>query len=241
MIKVKSYVSVAILSLLIATPSFGRRMTNNVVFFIDYSRSTRTVEGNNKKKINRLIKTKVRDFGRDDELRVYPIHSRATTSSSLLNLTGPNVKGDLRDRQVRKEWLEEELLPGIDEALEYHFSADLLGQTNIYPLMGKIIRMKKSGTRVEVYFLSDMVHDYKNTSLKKQLKDIQEESFIIGSAESMVSVLGLENSLEGVDIYILIPALPEGYADYEDVQAKVNMYWAHFFKSCGATIEIDFL
>ena len=56
-----------------------------------------------------------------------------------------------------------------------------------------------------------------------------------------MSDLGLENSLEGVDIFILIPALPEGYADYEDVQAKVNMYWAHFFKSCGATIEIDFL
>ena len=55
MIKVKSYVSVAILSLLIATPSFGRKMSNSVVFFIDYSRSTRTVEGNNKKKINRLM------------------------------------------------------------------------------------------------------------------------------------------------------------------------------------------
>ena len=65
--------------------------------------------------------------------------------------------------------------------------------------------------------------------------------FLVLSAEAKVSDLGLENSLEGVDIFILIPALPEGYADYEDVQAKVNMYWAHFFKKCGATIEIDIL
>ena len=216
--------------------SGGKRKAHLV--FIDYSKSASTFMAANQKKVEEIIERVVAEMNTNDLLEVFPIHAYTQSATSMLRLQGPPVRGDLRDRKRKEDWLENTAKPGIRRMWRVNISHDRRMSTDIYPIATKISRMSERDYDVVAYVISDMIQEHKRESFGTLFRK-PGETDPVKHAQDRVSELGLEETLTRVDIIIKIPGSPEGDRNYDDIRNSVNIFWEEFYALCGADVIIE--
>ncbi|SVB42438.1 uncharacterized protein METZ01_LOCUS195292, partial [marine metagenome] len=147
----------------------------------------------------------------------------------------PLSTGNMREKQLHKEWLEKKVKPFVDKVLNYHFDDNSLAGTNIYPVVNKVKERRSQGYDVAVYIFSDLIQESANESFHI-LFDGKKDP--IDYAVKKVNSFNLEGSLANVKTSIFIPGVPEGVEDQENARDNVERFWKKFFNLCGSSVII---
>jgi hypothetical protein len=247
MIKIKVSTYSILAALLLAGPSLSARKVssrkatgNSVQVHIDISHSSPTFEADNPERIKELVEMAVCEFkSEEDQFKVFPIHANTGTSSPIVNRKGPKCLGSMVDYQIRKRWLEE-MKPVMDKALNLSYPKAVGSQTNIYPLIRKIQRQIGDTRHLEVFIVSDMIHDYGDENLAIDLLGLTRAQ-VIDMANNKVQQLAIKGVFKGVTVNIRVPGTILGSSLQERIRENVDIYWRYFFKATGASVDIEML
>jgi len=233
-----SFVMVVLfLWVLVGCASF-QKMKNAYVVFIDYTKSAATFYGNNPDKIKDLLQQLTKNMDKGDILEVYPIHAYTASATPLLRLQGPELIGDLRDKQKKQKWIKNTALPGIENIWNIKINHDAQMLTNIYPTVNKIHGFQKPGYTVKAYVICDMIQDYAGEDFAKILQE-NSDTNPLEYAQKNIEKYGVMNSLNGISVKVLIPGSVQGSQAYDRIRHKVNMFWQEFYSECGADVKIE--
>jgi len=230
--KTITLITIVILMLQGCGSEIGKK--KSMMVFIDYTKSAATFENYNSDQIKHMIENLARGLKNSDMLEFYPIH-RFTETGIMGKLVAPVLEGNLRDKQLHKEWLEKKVKPFVDKVLNYHFDDNSLAGTNIYPVVNKIKERKSQGYDVAVYIFSDLIQEFGNERFH-MLFDGNKDP--IDYAVKKVNSFNLEGSLANVKTSIFIPGVPEGVEEQENARDNVERFWKKFFNLCGSSVII---
>ena len=230
--KTITLITIVILMLQGCGSEIGKK--KSMMVFIDYTKSAATFENHNRDQIKHLIENLARGLKNGDMLEFYPIH-RFTETGIMGKLVAPVLKGNLRDKQLHKEWLDKKVKPFIDEVLNYHFDDNSLAGTNIYPVVNKMKERRSQSYDVAAYIFSDLIQEFDNESFHILFDGNKDP---IDYAVKKVNSFNLEGSLANVKTSIFIPGVPEGVEDQENARDNVERFWKKFFNLCGSSVII---
>ena len=232
----KNKVGLLLLLLAVACVGSGGKRKAYLVF-VDYSKSASTMATPNRARIEDLVQGIAVGMNSEDLLEVFPIHAYTMSATSVLHLKGPSLKGDLRDKKRREDWIENTVNAGIQKMWDGKIRNGIRMSTDLYPIVNKVSRMVKNGYKPVVIIISDMIQDNKGESFINVFKD-SGKVVPTNYSKKKVSELGLAGLMEGIDVIIKIPGSPEGDAIYNEIRSSVNAFWEEFYTLCGAEVII---
>ena len=228
---------IVVLGILLGCSITGPR-SNAYLVFIDYSKSASTFTSENPAKIESLLNEIATELRPQDFLEVFPIHAYTESAAFLLRLQGPELKGDLRDKKLREDWMNNQVIPKIKKIWDTRIRDDRKLSTNIYPILHKVEKLTQRGYDVGLYLISDMVQDHAGESFQT----------IFGNnsnrdpkkyAQVKISTIQFEDTLGGVHVFVKIPGTPQGNSVYDKIKERVSEFWEEFFILCGAKVVIE--
>ena len=208
------------------------------VVFIDYTQSASVFRHGNPEKVSELLKDLAGNMEPEDVLEVYPIHAYTESATPMLRLKGPQLQGDMRDRQRLKLWKESVVDKALSSIHDMEFGKDRTSSTNIYPVVRKMSRLSKAGYTVKAYLVCDMIQDFQGEDFSVLFGNPSAVD-PVAVAGQRVSELGFQDLLRGVEIVVMIPGSPYGSRAYDQIRAKVNTFWDQFLSICGADVLIE--
>lgn len=231
--------SMIIVSLILLTGCItDSKQRKGHIIFIDYSKSALTFTSSNKTKVEEVIQGIIADMNSDDFIEVFPIHAFTMSATSVLRLQGPSLKGDLRDKKRREDWIENTVNAGVQKLWNIKISDQTRMSTDLYPIVNKVSRMVKNGYKPVVIIISDMIQDHNGESF---INVFNESKKVVPTkySKKKVSELGLTGLMKGIDVIIKIPGSPEGDMIYNEIRSSVDAFWEEFFTLCGAEVTIE--
>ena len=206
------------------------------IAFVDYTTSCNTMDEFNREYVKKRIMSIAEKLQNKDELVVYPIHAYTESASPIIDpIRLPILKGDLVDSKRKKEW-KKSLGSEIDKVLNYQFSAQVLAGTNVFAAIRKVNRSIKNNTKVQLHFISDMVHEMNDISFKTVFPDIEKLEMHTLAVE-MAKKYCPSQSLVDINVTIYLPGRPSG-GDMEPLYYTVNCFWEEFFSNAGTSVKI---
>ena len=124
--------------------------------FIDYSKSASTLATPNQLKIEALVRGIAVEMNSEDLLEVFPIHAYTMSATPVLHLKGPSLKGDLRDKRRREDWIENIVNAGVQKMWDQNIRNKIRMSTDLYPIVNKVSRMVKKDYSPVVYMESHL-------------------------------------------------------------------------------------
>ena len=230
--KTITLITIVILMLQGCGSEIGKK--KSIMVFIDYTKSAATFENHNSGQIKDMIENLARGLKNGDMIEFYPIY-RFTETGIMGKLVAPVLKGNARDKQLHKEWLDKKVKPFVDKVLNYHFDDNSLAGTNIYPVVNKMKERRSQSYDVAGYIFSDLIQDFDNESFHVLFKGNKDP---IDYAVKKVNSFNLEGSLANIKTSIFIPGVPEGVEDQENARDNVERFWKKFFNLCGSSVII---
>lgn len=210
--------------------------TSHIVF-VDYTTSCNALDDINRENVKKRILTIAESLRMEDQLVVYPIHAYTQSASPIVTIKPPVLRGDLRDSQRKKEW-KNMLAPEIEKVINFVFSDEALAGTNVFATMRKANRSLKNGVNIKLYFISDMIHEFRDLSFKNVFPNMN-ESDMISLALDKANTYCPNQTLKDVNVEIYLPGRPEGNPQYtEDLYHTVNCFWEEFFSNAGTSVKI---
>lgn len=206
--------------------------------FVDYSKSASTLATPNKLKIEDLVRGIAVEMNSEDLLEVFPIHAYTMSATPILHLKGPSLKGDLRDKKRREDWIENTVNAGVQKMWNIKIRNGIRMSTDLYPIVNKVSRMVKNDYNPVVYIISDMIQDHNGESFLNVFKESR-NVVPIKYSKKKVSELGIAGLMKGVNVIIKIPGSPEGDMIYNEIRSSVDAFWEEFFTLCGAEVIIE--
>jgi hypothetical protein len=185
-----------------------------------------------------MITDAVSSLDYEDKVEAYPIHAATETATPIFRIWGPELEGDLRDKQRLKDWKKEKVEPALKKAVGYQFSYESISATNIFPITYKIQNRLKQGYNVVVYLFSDLIQEYND----ERFQDVfSKESKTSPSqyAINKVKSTGLKGQLKNTIVKIFVPGVPEGIPEYDSIRRPVSLFWENYFTLCGAEVTVE--
>jgi len=233
-----NYLTILLFSVFFSGCSTGTGEKKLVMIFIDYTRSAVTFSNGNTEQVERLITDVVSSLDYDDVVETYPIHAATQTATPIFRLKGPELKGDLRDKQRLIDWKTNEVEPALKKAVEYSFSEESISATNIFPITYKIQNRVKQGYNVVVYLFSDLIQEYD----VERFQDVFSKGSNVNPSQyaiDKVKSIGLKGQLKNIIVKIFVPGVPEGIPSYDSICQPVRIFWDNFFTLCGGKVTIE--